>query len=268
MEYKYSLNNILRAIEFIGRHGPLTMDMANSHIRKYRRMVADKYRLCDSVKGLAGVGDRIVRAIPGELNTDVIYRVFRRDANRFARRMARKINFAELVRELYMNYEECRAHIGCAAMDAPERFPAYKKAMEDDSKWFVVPGVAVGLLVAFPIDSVNKVGKEFIDYTARLAKRSLATGTVPDTLRSKTPGCTGMKVQAMVYTGKFVRRYPIILMLSITISFEGTFHDARILDSDGHLVPIPKEWIPIMVRIPREPRKDIKQNQTQGETTL
>lgn len=266
MECKYSLNNILRAVEFIGRHGPLTIDMANSHIRKYRRMVADKYRLCDSVKGLAGVGDRIVRVIPGELNTDVIYRVFRRDANRFARRMARKINFAELVRELYMNYEECRAHIGCAVMDAPERFPAYKKAMEDDSKWFVVPGAAVGLAASLPIDSGNKVGKDFIDYTARLTKRSLATGTVPDTLRSKTPGCTGMKVQAMVYTGKFVRRYPIILMLSIAISFEGTFHDARILDSDGHLVPIPKEWIPIMVRIPREPRKDIKQNQTQGET--
>lgn len=266
MEKKFSRNNIVRAVDFIVQHGVHTMWKASGRIRKAQSRVDDKNRLCEAIKELAGIGDNLIKKRSCTLNTDVMYRVFRRDANRYATKQARRIKFYELVRDLYMNYQECKAHIMCSTVDSPERLPAYKKELADDAKWCVFPSAARQLSSTFTKDSSGKVHSDFITFAGRLPDRVTASTalSLPKPMLdrfaelSKT-GMTGIAVQAMVYTGKFTRMYPIVLMLTIYID---EFYNAKLHDSHGRPVPIPDNWIPIMYRIPKEP----KDTTTQGET--
>lgn len=151
MEKKFSINNIVRAVDFIVTNGVHTMWQASRKIRKAKGRVDDKNRLCEDIKDLVGLGDHIIKKRNCKLNTDLMYRVFRRDANLYAAKQARRIKFYELARDLYMNYQECKAHIMCSTVDYPERLPAYKKELADDTKWCVFPGAARQLSTAFTI---------------------------------------------------------------------------------------------------------------------
>ncbi len=266
MEKKFSLNNIVRAVDFMVQHGVHTMWKASGKIRKAQSLVDDKNRLCEDIKDLVGLGDHIIKKRNCKLNTDLMYRVFRRDANRYATKQARRIKFYELVRDLYMNYQECKTHIMCSTVDSPERLPDYKKEMGDDSKWCVFPSAARQLSSAFTKDSSGKVLPDFITFAGRLPDRVTASTAAPmpkpmmeRLAELSKAGMTGIAVQAMVYTGKFNRMYPIVLMLTIYID---EFYNVKLHDSHGRLVPIPENWIPIMYRIPKEP----KHTTTQGET--
>jgi hypothetical protein len=258
MEKKFSCNNIVRAVDFIVQNGVHTMWKASERIRKAQSRVDDKNRLCEDIKDLVGLGDHIIKKRNCKLNTDLMYRVFRRDANRYATKQARRIKFYELVRDLYMNYQECKAHIMCSTVDSPERLPAYKKELADDAKWCVFPSAVRQLSSAFTKDSAGKVHSDFITFAGRLTDRVTAS-TVERFAELSKIAMTGMAVQAMVYTGKCTRMYPIVLMLTIYID---AFYHVRLHDSHGRPVPIPDNWIPIMYRIPKEP----KDTTTQGET--
>ena len=269
MEKKFSLNNIARAVDFMVQHGVHTMWTASERIRKAPSLVDDKKRLCEDIKNLAGLGDHIIKKRNCKLNTDLMYRVFRRDTNRYAIKQARRIKFYELVRDLYMNYQECKAHIMCSTVESPERLPSYKKEMGDDSKWCVFPSAARQLSSAFTKDSDGKVHSDFITFAGRLPYRVTASTAAPMPkpmmerfAELSKAGMTGIAVQAMVYTGKFTRMYPIVLMLTIYVD---EFYNVRLHDSHGRPVPIPDTWIPIMYRIPKEPRKESTDTPTQGE---
>lgn len=76
------------------------MWQASRKIRKAKGRVDDKNRLCEDIKDLVGLGDHIIKKRNCKLNTDLMYRVFRRDANLYAAKQARRIKFYELAREL------------------------------------------------------------------------------------------------------------------------------------------------------------------------
>lgn len=262
MEKKFSLNNIVRAVDFIVQHGVHTMWKASGRIRKAQSLVDDKNRLCEDIKDLVGLGDHIIKKRNCKLNTDLMYRVFRHDANRYATKQARRIKFYELVRDLYMNYQECRAHIMCSTTTCPKNLPAYKKELEDDSKWWVLPVAGSKLSQAMFQDSNGTVHNDFLDYALKLKKR--ADGINPSKLKDYLQQHDGITVQTMVYTGKFNRMYPIILMLTLDLDRFGNFRIAPSHNINLKL-RIPDNWIPIMFRIPKEPRKESADTPTQGE---
>lgn len=262
MEKKFSRTNIVRAVDFISEHKVDSMRQASDRINKAKSLIKVKNNLCEDIKELAGIGDIIIKKRTCKLNTDLMYRVFRRDANRYATKQARRIKFYELVRDLYMNYQECRAHIMCSTTKFPENLPAYKKELEDDSKWFVLPVAASKLSQAMFRDSNGTVHNDFLDYAIKLKKRADAIN--PAKMQYYIQQHDGITVQTMVYTGKFNRMYPIILMLTLDLDRFGNF---RISPSHNLNLKlrIPDNWIPIMFRIPKEPRKESADTPTQGE---
>lgn len=260
---KFSCNNIVSAVDFISEHKTNSMWRATDRIKKAKARVNEKNQLCEAIKELAGIGDTIIKKRNCKLNTDLMYRVFRRDANRYATKQARRIKFYELVRDLYMNYQECRAHIMCSATEFPKNLPAYKKELEDDSKWWVLPVAGSKLSQAMFKDSNGTVHNDFLDYAIKLKKR--ADGISSSKLQDYLQQHDGITVQTMVYTGKFNRMYPIILMLTLELDRFGNFRIAPSHNINLKL-RIPDNWIPIMFRIPKEPRKESTDTTTQGET--
>jgi hypothetical protein len=263
MEKKFSRNNIVRAVDFISEYETHSMWKAYDRIKKAKTRVKEKNQLCEDIKELAGIGDTIIKNRSCKLNTDLMYRVFRRDANRYATKQARRIKFYELVTDLYMNYQECRAHIMCSATKFPENLPAYKKELEDDHKWWVLPDAGSKLSQAMFKDSNGIVHNDFLDYAIKLKRR--ADGITPSKLEDYLQQHGNITVQAMVYTGKFNRMYPIILMLTLDLDRCGNFRIAPSYNINLKL-RIPDNWIPIMFRIPKEPRKESADTTTQGET--
>lgn len=259
MERKYSLQNILRAIDFIVAHKLRSDSFALEAIRSIKWKIADKERMCEQIKGLVGIGDKLIEKRSG-LNSDVIYRVFRRDTNRYIMKQSRRIKFYELVIDLLGNYRECRTHIVCATTEFPENLPGYRKNFEDPSKWYVLPDAPKQLKEAFVKDSGGTVHSDFMTYADMLQKHtdSQTAGTFSPNMDSAGP-LYYFHVQAMVYTGTFNRMYPIVLMLTVDIS-----HDGKTLYFDGKKMP--HHWIPIMVRIPRKPREKSTETNEQGET--
>lgn len=260
---KFSRSNIVSAVDFISEHKVSSMRLANDRIKKAKARVKEKNQLCEDIKELAGIGDSIIKKRNCNLNTDVMYRVFRRDANRYATKQARRIKFYELVKDLYMNQQECRAHIMCSTTEFPENLPAYKKELEDGRKWWVLPDAGSKLSQAMFKDSNGTVHDDFLDYAVKLKKR--ADGINPSKLKDYLQQHDNITVQTMVYTGKFNRMYPIILMLTLDLDRFGHF---RISPSHNINLKlrIPDNWIPIMFRIPKEPRKESADTTTQGET--
>lgn len=260
---KFSRSNIVSAVDFISEHKAHSMWQANDRIKKAKARVKEKNQLCEEVKELAGIGDHLTKKRYSKLNTDVMYRVFRRDANRYAIKQARRIKFYELVKELYMNQMECRSHIMCSTAKLPERLPSYKKELEDNSKWWVLPVAGSNLSQAMFKDSNGTVHNDFLDYAVKLKRR--ADGINPSKLKDYLQQHDNITVQTMVYTGKFNRMYPIILMLTLDLDRFGNF---RISPSHNINLKlrIPDNWIPIMFRIPKEPRKESAVTPTQGET--
>jgi hypothetical protein len=262
MEKKFSRNNIVRAVDFISEHKVSSMQQASDRIKKAKARVKEKNQLCEYIKELAGIGDSIIKKRNCNLNTDVMYRVFRRDANRYATKQARRIKFYELVRDLYMNHQECRAHIMCSTTEFPENLPAYKKELEDDRKWWVLPVAGSKLSQAMFRDSNGTVHDDFLDYAVKLKRR--ADGINPAKMQYYIQQHDGITVQTMVYTGKFNRMYPIILMLTLDLDRFGNFRIAPSHNLNLKL-RIPDNWIPIMFRIPKEPRKESTDTPTQGD---
>ena len=255
MERKYSLQNILRAIDFIVAHKLRSDSFALEAIRSIKWKIADKERMCEQIKGLVGIGDKLIEKRSG-LNSDVIYRVFRRDTNRYIMKQSRRIKFYELVIDLLGNYRECRTHMMCATTTFPENLPGYRKNFEDPSKWYVLPGAPKQLKEAFAEDSGGKIHGDFMTYADKLQKR---TDSQSDVTFSPPAPFYYRHVQAMVYTGTYHRMYPIVLMLTLDITPNG-----KALYFDGR--KLPHHWIPIMVRIPRKPREKSAETNEQGET--
>ena len=252
----------MHAVNFISEHKVHSMQQASERIKKAKACVKEKNQLCEDIKELAGIGDNLINKSNCKLNMDVMYRVFRRDANRYAIKKARRIKFYELVRELYMNHQECRAHIMCSTTAFPENLPAYKKELEDNSKWWVLPVAGSKLSQAMFKDSNGTVLNDFLDYALKLKRR--ADGIDPSKLKDYLQQHDTITVQTMVYTGKFNRMYPIILMLTLDLDRFGNFRIAPSYNINVKL-RIPDNWIPIMFRIPKEPRKESANPTTQGE---
>lgn len=265
MKKKFSRSNIVSAVDFISEHKVHSMWQANDRIKKAKARVKEKNQLCEEVKELAGIGDHLTKKRYSKLNTDVMYRVFRRDANRYAIKQARRIKFYELVKDLYMNQMECRSHIMCSTAKFPEKLPSYKKELEDNSKWWVLPEAGSKLSQAMFKDSNGTVHNDFLDYAVKLKRRAdgINQSKLNDYLQQHD--IIIIPVQTMVYTGKFNRMYPIILMLTLYLDRFGHFHIAPSHNTSPK-PRIPDNWIPIMFRIPKEPRQESTDTPTQGET--
>ena len=263
MKKKFSRSNIMCAVDFISMYRSSTLKLVNERIRSAKRGVMKKYLLCEEIKNLAGIGDCLIQKRNCALNTDIMYRVFLRDANRYAAKQARRIKFLELVRELYLNFEECRAHITCSTTKCPENLPSHKKELEDNSKWWVLPVAGSKLSQAMFKDSGGTVHNDFLDYAIKLKRR--ADSINPAKLNDYFQQHDTITVQTMVYTGNFNRMYPIILMLTLDLDRFGNFRIAPSYNINVKL-RIPDNWIPIMFRIPKEPRKESAVSTTQGET--
>jgi len=269
MERKFSRDNIVRAVDFIAKYCDRTISRADSRIRRARELVQKRQDLLVEMQKLIESAGHVLdagncSAQPPKLGVPVkeplAYRMLKKETNRYAEKQARRIKFYELVKELVHNYYECRAHIMCATAENPEKLPSYKKELEDNGKWVVLPSAPSRLAQAFLQDSNGKALNDFFDYACRLKNR--ANPMVQQKLM-KMDRSTQIKVQMMVYTGKFARMYPIVIMLPLYLD---SFGHVRIDGGHSYSLPlhIPENWIPIMCRIPREPRK-ITIETTQGE---
>lgn len=272
MYKKFSIDNVVRAVDFIAKYGTNAWSRAEKNIRIAKSKVRDRFDRCEKIKMIVGSGDRLIsQASRCGLNTDIIYRVFLKDAKRYALQQAKRIKFYELVMDLVGNYCECRAHMVCSTVPQRETLPAFHKDYEDGTKWYVLPGAwktdnpeARTLSTAFYRDSRGKVHDDYMTYASSLANRTPSPAWWSEFLGTlyRSP----KKMQVMVYTGKFTRMYPIVLMLTMELDNLGKF---SLPGPHNYNCPvrIPKDWIPIMCRIPRKPGKNPLENtQPQGET--
>lgn len=244
MRSKNSLYNIQRAVDYMVSHGACTHKDAMRNLRHIKYVMRGKLVQLDKIKNLAGHGDLILGKYSG-LNTDKLYRVFKRDYDRYSRKTIDKVRFYELVLELYENFCMCRTHMTCGSMDNMSDLPGYSKDIGNRANWFVWTDCDE-VIRRFKEDSHGKVLDSFTRYVYQTMRRH--PRIYHDATRSiqamVSGGVEQNPVQAMVYTGKFHRHYPVVLMMKLHKYGESLVY----VDNKGNVDVLPSDWVVMMVK--------------------
>ena len=239
MKSKYTLKNINRAIDLIARYGSSrSYEKVNQNLREFRKELDGRRKMLDE---LYRVHNEIDRVIPNRaaLNAWKIQCTIKRDITRYEKDSAEWVRSLKFTHGMIGNYFSCMQHMLVCDTKNPDRHPLYMAGVET-AEWYAMPGARVNTMSAFHDDSEGKVLVPFMNYADNFLARHPVLYMNKHALYEHVP------VHAMVYTGRFHRHYPIVLMLRLVVDFYGQL---KVLDGDG-ISWMPEKWIPMLVKMP------------------
>lgn len=253
MKCKYTLENINRAIDLIAANGVnRSYTKVNQNLRTFRNGLARRRAMLHELDKLS---TDIDKSIPGlcALNTSEIRGAIERDLTRYERDSAGWVRSLKVTHGMIGNFQACFIHMMICDANRQEDNPLYMAGLES-ADWYVPEHTRIKLMNAFNEDSNGKVLEPFMNYADNFLERHPVLNIDKHKLDRHIP------VHAMVYTGRFHRHYPIVLILRCVVDFYGQL---KVIDGDNRAW-LPKKWIPMLVKMPS--KYILHSNQTNGET--